>query len=51
MEKKEVKKSSPLRKSNRPPYYTLKSKKAQRLIIQEPWSKPMAAQHLAATLI
>lgn len=39
------------RKRKRIAYYLKKSKGERRRIIQKPWSKPMAAQHLAAIKI
>ena len=39
------------KRKNRLPYYQMKRDNDQRKIIQKPWSRPMAAQHLAATKI
>ena len=38
-------------KAKKVPYFQWKIKAAQRRIIQKPWSRPMAAQHLAAIRI
>ena len=38
-------------RGRRIPYFQKKKRTAQRRIIQKPWSRPMAAQHLAAIKI
>ena len=40
-----------MKRKHRLPYYQMKRDNDQRKIIQKPWSRPMAAQHLAATKI